>query len=323
MEDGGIVATIDMLFGAVDEGNTQARMQVATLICQCPSGEDPDKYVIALRAQVCELLLAAVTPERGRICSQFLGEMAALLADPVATRYPRLFDTLVLSVLFHSLLVYEDSRSDVVVLSQETSEEALTHCVGIIRLLICGPPPSQHLLQALTPIVRPIVHMYAFAVTSKSFLASPLRVVLIAWIRSCSSAALLIQLALLPVMLPLPPTLIACGYERNRAEASWEFSAGGGGGISLRIIQPSLSLGDEPNESTESLKAMIMPVVRLLGDKELETLDVVGDLFSSLLLTYMNARKHGTAAVIDLNAKEGSTASEIACGESTKDPYKC
>ena len=66
---------------------------------------------------------------------------------------------------------------------------------------------------------------------------------------------------------------------------------------------------------------MITPVVRLLGDKELETLGVVGDLFSSLLLTYMNARKHGTAAVIDLNATEGSTASEIACGESTKDPY--
>ena len=114
--------------------------------------------------------------------------------------------------------------------------------------------------------------------------------------------------------------MVVCGYERNRAEASWEFSAGGGGGISLRLIQPSLSLGDEPNDATESLKAMITPVVRLLGDKELETLDVVGDLFSSLLLTYMNARKHGTAAVIDLNAKEGSTASEIACGESTKIP---
>ena len=71
----------------------------------------------------------------------------------------------------------------------------------------------------------------------------------------------------------------------------------------------TLSLGDEPNDATESLKAMIMPVVRLLGDKELETLDVVGDLFSSLLLTYMNARKHSTVAVIDLNAKEGSTAS--------------
>ena len=194
--------------------------------------------MIALCAQVRELLLAAVTPERGRTCSKLLGEMAALLADQVATRHPRLFDTHVLSVLFHPLLVYEDNRSDVVVVSQETSEEALTHCVGIIRLLICGPPPSQHLLQALTPIIRPIVHMYAFAVTSKSFLASPLRAVLIAWIRSCLSAALLIQLALLPVMLPLPPTLIACGYERNRAEASWEFSAGGGGGISLRLIQP-------------------------------------------------------------------------------------
>ena len=34
MEDGGVGATIEMLLGEVYEGNTQARMQVATLICQ-------------------------------------------------------------------------------------------------------------------------------------------------------------------------------------------------------------------------------------------------------------------------------------------------
>ncbi|KAG6962343.1 hypothetical protein JG687_00007200 [Phytophthora cactorum] len=83
MEDGGIVATIEMMLGAVEEGNTQARMQVATLICQCPSGEDPEKYATALCTQVRELLLAAVTPEKGNTSSTLLGEMAALLADHV------------------------------------------------------------------------------------------------------------------------------------------------------------------------------------------------------------------------------------------------
>lgn len=324
MEEGGIVATIEMLLGGVDEGNTQARMQVATLICQCPSGEDPEKYMIALCTQVRELLLAAVTPESGRTCSKLLGEMAALLADQVATRHPGLFDTHILSALFHPLLIYEDSRPDAIVSAEEMNEEALTHCVGITRLLVCGPPPSQQLLHALTPIVRPIVHMYAFAAVSKSFLASPLRAVLSAWIHSCSSAALLLQFVLLPVTLPLPPTLIACGYERNHAEELWrplrQFCAGGGGGISLRLIQSSASLTDEPDNATESLKAMIMPLVGLLGDKKLETSEVVGDLFSSLLLTYMNVRKHGGAAVIDLNAQKGSVASGLAFHESKRIP---
>uniref|UniRef100_A0AAV1TPV1 Uncharacterized protein n=1 Tax=Peronospora matthiolae TaxID=2874970 RepID=A0AAV1TPV1_9STRA len=320
MEEGGIVATIETLLGGVDEGNTQARMQVATLICQCPSGEDPEKYVIALCTQVRELLLAAVTPGSGHTCSKLLGEMAALLADQVATRHPGLFDTHILSALFHPLLIYEDSRPDAIVSAGETNEEALTHCVGITRLLVCGPPPSRQLLQALTPIVRPIVHMYAFAAVSKSFLASPLRAVLTAWIHSCSSAALLLQFVLLPVTLPLPPTLMACGYERNHAEELWrplrQFCAGGGGGISLRLIQSSASLTEnEPDNATESLKAMIMPLVGLLGDKKLETSEVVGDLFSSLLLTYMNVRKHGGAAVIDLNARKGSVASGLAFRE--------
>jgi hypothetical protein len=33
LENGGAQTTIEMLLGAVDEGNTQARMQVATLVC--------------------------------------------------------------------------------------------------------------------------------------------------------------------------------------------------------------------------------------------------------------------------------------------------
>ncbi|ETL39311.1 hypothetical protein L916_09327 [Phytophthora nicotianae] len=321
MEDGGIVATIEMLLGAVDEGNTQARMQVATLICQCPSGEDPEKYATALCTQVRGLLLAAVTPEKGNSSSKLLGEMAALLADQLATRHSALFDSQILSILFHPLLIYEDSRLDANFPVGETSEEALNRCVGIARLLLCGPPPSQRFLQALAPLIRSLLHMYAFAASSKSFLVAPLRALLTAWIRSCSNAALLLQLAILPVALPLQPTLLACGYERNFAQESWrplrEFCAGGGGGVSLRLLKPTSAI---ELDSTESLKALIMPLVELLGDKELENSEVVGDLFSSLLLTYMHVRKHGTTEAIDVNVKDKSAASPFALYEPMKSP---
>ncbi|KAI9987428.1 hypothetical protein PInf_023467 [Phytophthora infestans] len=190
MEDGGIVATIEMLLGAVEEGNTQARMQVATLICQCPSGEDPEKYATALCAQVRELLLAAVTPEKGNTSSKLLGEMAALLTDQVATRHPVLFDAQILSVLFRPLLIYDDSRSD----------------------------------------------------------------------------------------------------------------------------------ASEERDTTESLKALIMPLVELLSDKELENSEVVGDLFSSLLLTYMRVRKLGATEAIDLNVNDETTLSPFASYEPLKTP---
>ncbi|KAL3656888.1 hypothetical protein V7S43_018227 [Phytophthora oleae] len=322
MEDGGIVATIEMLLGAVEEGNTQARMHVANLICQCPSGEDPEKYGTALCTQVRELLLAAVTPEKGNTSSKLLGEMAALLTDQLATRHPVLFDTQILSVLFHPLLIYEDSRLDASCPSQETSEEAVNHCVSITRLLLCGPPPSQRFLQALAPLVRPLLHMYAFATTSKSFLSAPLREVLTAWIRSCSKAALLLQVAVLPVVLPLQPSLLACGYERNYAQESWtpllEFCAGGGGGISLRLVKVSTSLEGEGTDPTDVLKMLIMPLVELLGDKQLEKSEVVGDLFASLLLTYMQVRKHGEAQVVEL--KQDTVTSPLTLYEPMKNP---
>ncbi|KAF4031287.1 Required for nuclear transport of RNA pol II C-terminus 1 [Phytophthora infestans] len=324
MEDGGIVATIEMLLGAVEEGNTQARMQVATLICQCPSGEDPEKYATALCAQVRELLLAAVTPEKGNTSSKLLGEMAALLTDQVATRHPVLFDAQILSVLFRPLLIYDDSRSDASTSEGDTHEEALSRCVGIARLLLCGPPPSQRFLQALAPLVRPLLHMYAFAATSKSFLADPLRALLTAWIRSCSNAPLLLQVAVLPVTLPLRPTLLVCGYERNYTQESWrprrEFCAGGGGGVSLRLVKSYTSVVGEERDTTESLKALIMPLVELLSDKELENSEVVGDLFSSLLLTYMRVRKLGATEAIDLNVNDETTLSPFASYEPLKTP---
>lgn len=324
MEDGGIVATIEMLLGAVEEGNTQARMQVATLICQCPSGEDPEKYAGALCAQVRDLLLAAVTPEKGNTSSKLLGEMAALLADQLATRHPALFDGQLLSVLFHPLLVYEDSRVNAATPQGETSEEALTRCVGIARLLLCGPPPSQRFLQALAPLVRPLLHMYAFAANSKSFLATPLRESLTAWIRSCSSAALLLQVSVLPVTLPLQPTLLACGYERKYTTEVWkplrEFCAGGNGGVSLRITKTPPLVSDEEVDTTTSLKGLVMPLVELLGAEDLEKSEVVGDLFSSLLMTYMHVRKQDGPGTTSPDSTQQNPLSPLALYEAMKTP---
>ncbi|RLN44006.1 hypothetical protein BBJ28_00009726 [Nothophytophthora sp. Chile5] len=324
MEDGGVVATIEMLLGAVDEGNTQARMQVATLICQCPSGEDPDKYARSLCSQVRELLLAAVTPEKGNTSSKLLGEMAALLTDQMATRHPSLFDTQLLAELFRPLLLYEDSRVDIRSPAEDTSEMALMRCVGIGQLLLCGPPPSQRLLQALAPIVRPLLHMYAFAATSKSFLATPLRALLIAWVRSCAGAVLLLQVAVLPVTPPIQSTLISCGYERKPAEATeWrplrEFCAGGSGGIALRLRETSSELGDDGDDATGQLKVLVMPLVELLNAGELENSEVVGKLFTSLLLTYMKVRRQTEGGEAEDRQEQG-VLSSMALYEAVKTP---
>ncbi|TDH66714.1 hypothetical protein CCR75_006574 [Bremia lactucae] len=303
MKDGGIVATIEMLLEAVEEGNTQARTQVASLICQCPSDADPITYATALCAQMRELLLTVITSEMGSR-SNLLGEMASLLADQLANRHSEIFDAQILSALFYPLLIYEDSRLDTDGLKGDTSEEALNRCVSIARLLLCGPPCSQHFLKALTPLMRPFLHMYAFASSSKSFLKAPLRALLAVWIRSCSNAAFLLQLAVLPVTISLRPTLLACGFERNSDRGLWEplrkFGAGENGGLSLRLQSSATNRAEELDTAT-SLKFLIQPIVELLGDKELESSNVVGELFSLLLLTYMNLRKRGEATLSDLN----------------------
>ncbi|KAJ0412660.1 hypothetical protein ATCC90586_002290 [Pythium insidiosum] len=65
IREGGVQATIEVLLAAVDEGNTQARQQVVTLICQCPAGVQAEAYSAALFPQFLEdaesyVFLAAV-----------------------------------------------------------------------------------------------------------------------------------------------------------------------------------------------------------------------------------------------------------------------
>lgn len=118
------------------------------------------------------------------------------------------------------------------------------------------------------------------------------RVSIAAWIRQFKSgAALLLQLAVLPVTLPLTTELLGSEYTYERKQRTQrrplrEFCAGGSGGIALRMTRAD---DDEQREVTE----IIAPIVELLCAKELEESTVVGELFSSLLLTYMHVRKSG------------------------------
>lgn len=118
-----------------------------------------------------------------------------------------------------------------------------------------------------------------------------------AWIRMCQSAAVVLQVAVLPVVPPLPPLVLASGgYERD-ATVKWtqlrEFCAGGTGGVALRIVDSMASRIDsrEDDDETLPLKLLVVAMTELLCSKELETSEVVGDLFASLLLTYMHVRR--------------------------------
>ncbi|GAB9470032.1 Syntaxin-like protein [Globisporangium polare] len=284
MEEGGVMTTIEMLLGSVEEGNTQARVQVATLICQCPSGVEPSTYARALSHQVKELLSPTY---RG---SKLLCETAVLIADKIACQYPAVFESEFVGQLFQPLLLFEDTRRDA---SLVANEDEVLESVTLATLLLCGPPPSQHLLQALAPVIRPMLHMYSFAVSSKSVLAQILQVTLVAWIKMCQRAAVILQLAVLPVTPPLPPLVLAHGNERD-LRAKWkplrEFCAGGSGGVALRMTE-SDNGDEEEDDETMSLKLLIMAMTELLCSKELESSEVVGDLFASLLLTYMQVRR--------------------------------
>lgn len=87
----------------------------------------------------------------------------------MASDYRDIFDIEFVSPIFKPLLLYEDSRAELADKRATGDEESIAECVAVAHLLLCGPPPSQHLLHALAPIIRPLVHMHAFAVNSKSF----------------------------------------------------------------------------------------------------------------------------------------------------------
>jgi hypothetical protein len=130
--------------------------------------------------------------------SKLLCEMGVLLADRIASTHANIFDAHLMTPMFEPLLRYEDgdgaanNRPAIVVVADE---QDLAECVATAHLLMCGPPPSQNLLRALAPAMRPLIHMYAFAANSKSFQRQPLQDILVGaftlfTMRFCSWVAL-------------------------------------------------------------------------------------------------------------------------------------
>lgn len=99
-----------------------------------------------------------------------------LIADRIACQYPEVFESEFVGQLFQPLLLFEDTRRDA---SLVANEDEVLESVTLATLLLCGPPPSQHLLEMLAPVILPMLHMYSFAVSSKSVLAQILQVTIV------------------------------------------------------------------------------------------------------------------------------------------------
>lgn len=129
----------------------------------------------------------------------------------------------------------------------------------------------------------------------------------IAWIKLSSWSAVFLQISVLPVELPDHSLTAASGKTSlsvtQPSSLHNEFCAGGNGGIGLRRIANA----EKEALSRQILQGVIEPLAELLTLKELESVAVVGELFASLLLTYMNVR--ATAH------KSGATNSRDAISE--------
>ncbi len=121
--------------------------------------------------------------------------------------------------------------------------------------------------------------------------------------------SLLLQLAVLPVLPPLPRELLSDTI--NGVSLQLEFCAGGSGGTALRIV-------DEAPEERMHLHQVVMGIVQVLSSKELESVSIVGELFASLLLSYMKIRRGEvqTNATLPLD----STIEELKVLETLKEP---
>ncbi|KAF4319611.1 hypothetical protein G195_007099 [Phytophthora kernoviae 00238/432] len=158
MENGGIVATIEMLLGAVEEGNTQARMQVATLICQCPSGEKPEKYVSALCTQVRDLLIAAVTPEKGPSVLRSANAVLQCIGTVLAT-YTAPITKLVDKEQQDGGLVRPLEEAE----GEEEGDEILTICLGVVMTILEAgsahrKESEEQQLRAMLPVLENLSH---------------------------------------------------------------------------------------------------------------------------------------------------------------------
>ncbi|OQR97579.1 hypothetical protein ACHHYP_10179 [Achlya hypogyna] len=282
LKPGGVHTTVEVLLSSVDEGNTQARLHVAALVARCPAGFERDAYLAAVAPQLRLLLGATDLPASAKL----LRETTGLIVCQLILDYPlAAVDRVLLQPLLRPLLrlgaqaPVPPSTDTIHFLATEAEVEA---AVGALSVMLLGPPPPAPVLEALAPVVRPLVLLHAFCCSSKSYLKESVQQVLLAFVQVAPFASLALLSAVTPLNLAtraslqgdLPPApMLEC-----------QFSPGGSGGAAV-----TASIAPFPTE------AVVAGVVELLQAPALEACEVAGDLFTALLTSYMRI-KTGQAA---------------------------
>ncbi|ETW03011.1 hypothetical protein H310_05446 [Aphanomyces invadans] len=282
LKDGGVLATIEMLLSTVDEGNTQARLQVAALIARCPRALTTTEYFHAIAPQVRWLLTHPTT--------KLLREVAGLITSQLILDHPiDVVDACILRPLFLPLLRFvlesEDSSdpSDDTAMSFVSTEAEIEACVAAMKCMVLGPVPPTPVLDALLPLFRPLVYLDAFARTSKSYLHADTQRLLLLFTQQHPAAATHIASCVLTTAPPRHVVRASLWCTKQPAPSTSHglvFCAGGSGGVGLRR-------GQDENVIDHVIDA----IVDLLGHPDLDESNVVvGELFSHLLTTYMHVR---------------------------------
>ncbi|EQC39338.1 hypothetical protein SDRG_03543 [Saprolegnia diclina VS20] len=279
LKPGGVHSTVEVLLSNVDEGNTQARMQVASLIARCPRGYERDAYLAAVAPQLLQLLSAKDLPQTAKL----LRETTGLILCQLILEYPLAHvDSTLLQPLLGPLLRVESQPRDVFEKSDDihfiATEDELGACLAALNVMLLGPPPPAPVLLALAPFFRPLVLLYAFCVASKSYWKETVQQLLAAYIQAAPLAALLLQCAVAPVNPTHRASVLPVGFA-SASHLACTFSAGGSGGAAITAL-----------DTHYPTDVIVAGVVDLLQAPALEACDVVGDLFTSLLTSYMQLK---------------------------------
>ncbi|KAF0689599.1 Aste57867_18971 [Aphanomyces stellatus] len=279
LRDGGVLATIEMLLSAVDEGNTQARLHVAALIARTPQTLSPAQYLDAIAPQVCHLLTQDTT--------KLLREVSGLvLTQLVLDHSPDLVDQTILRPLFAPLLRFlapPVASTESLEIAFVATETDIDGCLAALQCILLGPVPPAPVLAALAPLVRPLVFLLAFARESKSYVTTSVQHILMTLVKQTPNAPTLLQQCVVvsPSQLTHRPFLVEDGAGSTQAV----FCAGGSGGVAIKLAD------DDVASSSSLLNSVVDAIVDLLGLPQMDTCDVVGDLFTLLLTNYMKTKR--------------------------------
>nr|CCA25643.1 conserved hypothetical protein [Albugo laibachii Nc14] len=269
LEPGGVKATLDMLLGSVQEGDTQARMQVANLITKCPSSIPASQYFQHLYREIKDIL-------RANDSHNVIKETSVLaiihhIMDSQAFSQ-QLFETQFLDDIFAALLLLErrECPENVNADSILANELQVEQCTRILDLFLCGVPVRSKVLTALVRVFYPALLLYCFTKQSKSYLLGQIRPILINWISRVQDPITLIK------------TALKKESSMKRKEHTAEFRAGESGGVVVRACRVEVCNG---NPTT-----LPNAIVSLLSDNW-DGSNVAGKLLTYLLTEHMQMKR--------------------------------